>query len=258
MDLTNRFWEIDFLRGIAIIMMVSYHFTFDLNFFGIDSINIYSGFLWIFPRIVASMFIFLVGLSLYLSYTRAEMSGKFIHEKDFFFKYLKRGMWIFSLGLLITLTTWIFVRDDFIIFVILHFIGLAIILQYPFLRFNWRYKYLNLVLGLIFIGAGLYLSFFTFSFSGLMWLGFIPQNLQTLDYFPLLPWLGVMSLGIFIGGIFYQNYNRNFKIPDISQFSLVKLFNFLGRHSLLIYVIHQPILLLFLYFSGFLNISHFL
>ncbi len=79
MELTNRFWEIDFLRGIAIIMMVSYHFTFDLNFFGIDSINIYSGFLWIFPRIVASMFIFLVGLSLYLSYTRAEMSGKFIH-----------------------------------------------------------------------------------------------------------------------------------------------------------------------------------
>ncbi len=258
MELTNRFWEIDFLRGIAIIMMVSYHFTFDLNFFGIDSINIYSGFLWIFPRIVASMFIFLVGLSLYLSYTRAEMSGKFIHERNFFYKYLKRGVWIFSLGLLITLTTWIFVRDDFIIFGILHFIGLAIIIQYPFLRFNSKYKYLNLVLGLTFIGAGLYLSLFTFNFNEFLWLGFVPQNLQTLDYFPLLPWLGIMSLGIFMGGILYQNYNRNFKIPDFSQFSLVKMFNFLGKHSLLIYVIHQPILLLFLYLSGFLSISHFL
>ena len=236
-------------------MMVSYHFIFDLNFFGIYSLNIFSGFLCFFPRIVASIFIFLVGISLYLSYTRAEMSGKFVQERNFFYKYLKRGVWIFSLGLLITLTTWIFVRADLIIFGILQFIGLAIILQYPFLRFNWRYKYLNLVLGLIFISAGLYLSLFTFNFNEFMWLGFIPQNLQTLDYFPLLPWLGVMSLGIFMGGFFYQNYNRTFKIPDMSQFSLVRLFNFLGKHSLLIYVIHQPIIILFLYFSGFLNSS---
>ena len=108
---------------------------------------------------------------------------------------------------------------------------------------------------MIFIGAGLYLSLFTFNFNEFLWLGFVPQNLQTLDYFPLLPWLGVMSLGIFMGGLFYQNYNRSFNIPDISQFSIVKLFNFLGKHSLLIYIIHQPILLLFLYLSGFLNIS---
>lgn len=132
--LTSRFWEIDFLRGIAILMMLSYHFIFDLYFFGIYSINIYSGCLWIFPRIVASMFIFLVGVSLYLSYSRAELSGVYIHERDFFYKYVRRGVWIFALGLLITLITWIFVSASFIIFGILHFIGLAIIIQYPFFK----------------------------------------------------------------------------------------------------------------------------
>ncbi len=258
MDLQERFWEIDFLRGSAVIMMILFHFLFDLSFFGIYPLNIFSGFLWIFPRIIASIFIFLVGVSLYLSYTRAEKSGIYMKEKDYFYKYLRRGIWIFSLGLIITVATWIFVRADFIIFGILHFIGLAIVLQYPFLKYNWRFKYINLIFGLIFITAGLYLALFTFNFNGLLWLGFVPQNLQTLDYFPLLPWLGVMSLGIFAGSVFYKNYNRNFKIPDISQLSPIKLFSFLGKHSLLIYFIHQPLLLLLLYFSGALNISYFL
>jgi uncharacterized membrane protein len=258
MDLVERFWEIDFFRGSAVIMMILYHFIFDLSFFGLYPLNIFSGFFWILPRIIASMFIFLVGISLYLSYTRAEMTETSIHEIDFFYKYLRRGVWIFSLGLLITLVTWIFVRADFIIFGILHFIGLAIILQYPFLRYTWRYKYFNLIVGLILIAAGLYLAFFTFNYNGLLWLGFIPQNLQTLDYFPLLPWLGVMSLGIFFGSIFYQNYNRKFKIPDLNQHSPIRLFSFLGRHSLLIYLFHQPILILFFYLTGVLSFSYFL
>lgn len=256
MNLNQRFWEIDLLRGIAIILMIAFHFLFDLSFFGIYPININSGFLWFFPRIIASIFIFLVGISLYLSYTRADRLGIYLKERDFFFKYFKRGIWIFSLGLLITLATWIFIRADFIIFGILHFIGLAIILQYPFLKYIKRYKYINLAAGLLFITVGLYLVSFTFSFSWLLWLGFIPQNLQTVDYFPLLPWLGVVSMGIFAGGILYKNYQRKFNIPDISANILVKIFSFLGRHSLIIYFIHQPILITLLYLLGVLNLSY--
>ncbi len=71
----GRFWEIDNLRGLAIIMMVTYHFIFDLTFFGIFPFNIYSGFLWFFARITAVTFIFVMGLSLTLSYSRAEIIG---------------------------------------------------------------------------------------------------------------------------------------------------------------------------------------
>jgi len=258
-NLDERFWEIDFLRGLAVIMMVGYHLIFDLSFFGVYPFNISSGFFWYFARTTAFIFIFLVGISLYLSYSRAEMSGQYVGEKDLFFKYLKRGLKIFSLGIIITLATWIFIRQEFIIFGILHFVGLAIILEYPFIK----YKYLNLVWGMVLIVSGVYLSSFTFNFSWLLWLGFIPQSLQTVDYFPLLPWMGVVSLGIFMGAVFYQDYQRRFKIPGISSFpglssfSSIRLFCFLGRHSLLIYFIHQPILILLLYFLGVLDISYF-
>ncbi len=257
MNLNIRFWEIDFLRGLAIILMIAYHFLFDLSFFGIYPLDISSGVLWYLPRAIAATFIFLVGISLYLSYNRMVISGNYSHERDFFFKYLKRGIWIFSLGLVITLTTWIFLRADFIIFGILHFIGLAIILQYPFLKYNQGYKYLNLATGLIFIVAGIYLTNLTFNFDWLLWLGFVPQNLTTVDYFPLLPWLGVVSLGIFAGGHLYRNYQRRFKLRDLSGYLPIKIFTFLGRHSLIIYFIHQPILIGVLYFSGVLDISYF-
>ena len=257
MNLNERFWEIDFLRGLAIILMISYHFIFDLSFFGIYPVNLSSGLVWYFPRIIAGIFIFLVGLSLILSYSRAEISGTYSGDREFFFKYLKRGIWIFFLGILITLVTWIFIKEEFIIFGILHFIGLAIILQYPFLRFK-RYKYLSLISGLVFISTGLYLNTFTFNFLWLIWMGFIPPNLVTVDYFPLLPWLGVVSLGIFAGSILYRNYQRRFKLRDLSRYKPVKAFIFFGRHSLIIYFIHQPILIAFLYLMGVIDISYFL
>ncbi len=95
-NLNKRFWEVDSLRGLAIVMMVVFHFIFDLNYFGIYSFNIYSGFLWWFARITASMFIFVVGVSLSLSYTRTTLSKYHLTEKELFLKYLNRGLKIFS------------------------------------------------------------------------------------------------------------------------------------------------------------------
>lgn len=253
-DLNKRFWEIDSLRGIAIVMMVIFHLIFDLYFFGIYSFDVHSGFLWWFARLTASIFIFLVGVSLSISYSRTILKTNYGTQSGLFFKYLKRGLKIFGYGLIITVVTWIFIGQGFIIFGILHFIGIAIILEYPFLK----RKYINLILGILFIAAGIYLMGFNFDFYGLLWLGFTPYNFYTLDYFPLLPWLGIVSLGIFLGNTLYENYTRHFKLPDLSKYSLVKVSGFLGRHSLIIYLIHQPILLLILYLLGYLKLSNFI
>jgi uncharacterized membrane protein len=252
-NLNKRFWEVDSLRGLAIVMMVTFHFIFDLTYFGIYSFNISSGFLWWFARITATMFIFLVGVSLSLSYTRTTLLNNYGTENGLFLKYLKRGLKIFSYGLLITLTTWIFIGNGFIIFGILHFIGIAIILEYVVLR----RKYINLLLGIAFIAAGIFLMSFRFDFYGLLWLGFTPNNFYTVDYFPLLPWLGVVSIGIFFGNVFYENYIRLFKLPDLSNSLIIKISDFLGRHSLLIYLIHQPIIISLLYLFGFINLNYF-
>ena len=252
-NLSKRFWEVDSLRGLAIVMMVMFHFIFDLNYFGIYSFNIHSGFLWWFARITASMFVFLVGVSLSLSYARTTLLNNYITEKELFLKYLKRGLKIFSYGLLITAATWIFIRDGFIVFGILHFIGIAIILEYVFIK----RKYLNLFLGLAFIAVGIILMGFKFDFYGLLWLGFIPKNFYTVDYFPLLPWLGIVSFGIFLGNTLYEKYVRQFKLPDLSSNLVVKISSFLGKHSLLIYLIHQPIIIILLFLLGFIDLSYF-
>ena len=249
-NLNQRFWEIDFLRGIAIIMMVTFHLIFDLYYFGVYNFDVHSGFLWWFARVTASIFILLVGVSLSLSYSRSVLSKKYVN-KSLFYKYLKRGLRIFGYGLIITAVTWLVIGQGFIIFGILHFVGIAIILEYPF----YKRKYTNLILGLFFIAAGIYLMNFNFNFYELLWLGFTPNNFYTLDYFPLLPWLGVVSFGIFLGNILYKNYTRQFNIPELSNKFVIRILNILGRHSLLIYFVHQPILLIGLYLLGYLNIN---
>jgi len=247
-DLKIRFWEIDSLRGLAIILMIMYHFLFDLNYFNIYQINLSTDFYWWFTRFVASIFIILVGVSLTLSYSRSRLMNA-NKQKSLFPKYLKRGFKIFIYGLIITLITWVFIREEFIIFGILHFIGLAIILEYPFIK----YRYINLILGIIFIFVGIMISYFRLNFY-LAWIGVFPLTLNTVDYFPLLPWLGVVSIGLFLGNIFYRNYKRRFYLPDLSQNKVIQFFSFLGRNSLIIYLIHQPLLIAILYLFGGLDI----
>ncbi len=190
-------------------MIVTFHFIFDLNYIGIYNFDIHSGFLWWFARITAFIFIFLVGVSLSLSYSRTILLNDYGTQKNLFLKYLKRGLKIFSYGLIITIFTWIFLGNGYIIFGILHLIGIAIILEYPFLK----RAYTNLLLGLAFIAAGIYLMNFTFNFyeSHMAWI--YTNNYYTVDYFPLLPWLGVVSIGIFVGNMLYKSYIRQFKIP---------------------------------------------
>jgi uncharacterized membrane protein len=245
--LDKRFWEIDFLRGIAIIMMIIFHFLFDIYYFNSLAFNPHSGFWWGFARIAASIFIVLVGVSLTLSYSRAKQAG----TANGFPKYMKRGLKIFGLGLMISLVTWIFLPSGLIMFGVLHLIGVSVIIAYPFLR----YRYLNLTLGAIFILIGIYLSTMTFDFYWLVWLGFMPKAFYTLDYFPIFSWFGVVLIGILIGNTLYKDYIRRFRLPDLSGNPLSKAFCYMGRHSLLIYLIHQPVLITLLYLFGFVDIG---
>ena len=243
----KRLWEIDFLRGLAIIMMIVFHLLYDLTHFGGYNLNLHAGFWLYFARTTAAIFIFLVGVSLTISFSRAEKiqdSGQ-----KLCLKYLKRGLSIFSWGLIITILTWIFLRKGFVLFGILHLIGISIILAYPFLKL----RYWNLLLGITFISLGIYLTNFTFGFPWLVWLGFMPEHFYTVDYFPIFPWFGVVLIGMFFGNLLYSDCTRKFNLLDLSNFNVIGLFCLLGRHSLIIYLIHQPILIILLYLFGILG-----
>ena len=104
----TRFWEIDFFRGIGIILMIIYHILYDLNYFDIYSTDFDSLLFRFYRTIAASVFIVIVGVSLSLSYSRIQSK---LSKKDIEKKYLFRGLKIFGLGLLITLISWLFIPE---------------------------------------------------------------------------------------------------------------------------------------------------
>lgn len=228
----KRFWEIDFARGIGILMMIIFHVVFDLNYFHVIKIAINSGFWFYFARATASIFILVSGISLAISSSRWG-TGKYV-----FLKNSKRASKIFGLGLGISLVTWFFIGKNFVRFGILHLIGAGIFFGYPFLRF----KLLNLILGIIFILFGLHLQSIAFDFPWLIWAGFFYPGFYSVDYTPVFPWFGLMLVGIFLGNVCYPKGFRKFGFPEVKN-PLSGFLGFLGRRSLFIYLIHQPIII---------------
>lgn len=232
----QRFWEIDLLRGIAIVMMIFFHFLYDLNFFNIYKTDLYSGYFLIYAYIGGTLFISIVGVSLSLSYNRIKND---LSEKQIILKNFQRGLKILGIAMVIMLATWLYLGEGYIVFGALHCIGLSILLSYPFLKFH----YINLFLGIFLIFCGIVLKNLTFDFYWLVWLGFTPSTFYTVDYYPLLPWFGVVLLGIYVGNSLYPDYKRKYILSDLSVFIPIRFFSFLGRNSLIIYLIHQPILI---------------
>ena len=232
----ERFWEIDFLRGVAIFMMVIFHFVWDLNYFYNIDINFHFGFWKIFQILTASLFIFLVGVSSYLSSQKNNVN---------FVLFFKRGLKVFSFGLLISVVTRILFPSEYIIFGILHFIGVAIIISYFFLNL----KYLNLFFGFLFIIVGGIIKTNYFTSVYLIPFGFIPNNFSSLDYFPVFPWFGIVLFGIFWAQLFYKDNERLFVFNFKNNNFLSKKTSYIGRKSLIIYLLHQPILFLLFFIS---------
>lgn len=236
-----RFWEIDTIRGIAVVLMVIFNWSFALSYFAVYTIDGGTLFWFWFPRILGAMFIFIAGVSFSVSYSKLRDKRKsWVYRK-----YFLRGAKILGLGLLITLVTWIFVPRAAILFGILHLIGISIMLA-PLFR---NYGKLNMTLGILFIAIGVYFQSLTVTSSWLLWLGLKPENFYTFDYFPIFPWFGIVLLGIFAGGGLYAKGKRRFDIGE--KPGVAGILSFLGRHSLVIYLIHQPILIAVLYALGF-------
>lgn len=245
---STRFWEIDTLRGVAIVMMIIFHLMWDLWYFGVRPETVlYDGFWKYFQRTIPILFLSLAGISLTLSYRFAIKSRG--NTKGLFKKFLLRGLKVFGLGMIITIVVWA-AGVGYVTFGILHLIGFSIVAAYPFLRFRW----LNFCLWLLFVAAGYVLQGITVDIRWLAWLGLEPANYFPVDYFPIIPWFGVVLLGIFLGNTLYTTEGRSFYLPDYSAWLPVRFLSFLGRHSLLIYVIHQPILIALLYVFGIIQI----
>ncbi len=239
---TKRFWEIDFIRGIAVVLMIFFHTIWDLAYFETIAFNI-SSFSWqLFGKSIGFIFIFILGLSLTLSQTKESSNNSSVWHK-----FIRRGSILLGLGLIISIVTYFIFDRQYVRFGILHLLGTSIILAYPFLRFYWWF---NAIFGCILIAVGNCLSTFSIDYPWLIPLGLRQWGISMVDYYPIFPWFGAVLLGIAAGNLIYFQGDRQFILEDYSSLFFINWLAFLGRHSLFIYLIHQPIIFALLVLTG--------
>ena len=207
---------IDSIRGFAVLLMIIFHLTFDLHFFRMIHIPFLNNIYWLgFGRFILILFLICVGISLSIVHKRG-IKWNLLKKRTF-----KIGGW----ALIITIVTYVIVPKYFIFFGILHCIAAASLAGVFFV------KRPRLSLLLCFVLVIPDLIFHPTLFPVSEWLGVIPM-----DYIPLYPWMGVVLLGIYLESINFH------KIP-LKRNHLTRPFEAMGKHSLKIYLLHQPILM---------------
>jgi uncharacterized membrane protein len=223
--------------------MTVYHFLFDFNTI-IKPIGFSETFWTRGSDLIGGTFLFVAGISLWLSRFKLKDSTAG----------LKHGLKIFGWGLFLTAITLIPGSPGAIYFGILHCIGLSLIVA----SFLVRYPKFSFFSGLSMMGLGFYLRHRIsvgdfYHFKWVLWEGAsFNRPGSMLDYYPLMPWMGLVLTGVFVGSVFYAKGQSGIAntLPVLSKpFWFNRWLQFLGRHSLLYYLVHQPILIGLIYLS---------
>lgn len=242
----NRYHKLDKMRGISLVSMLLYHAVWDLVYIFGQSWAWYGsalGFIW--QQSICWSFILLSGFC--WSFGRSKV---------------KRGLIVFLAGGLVSLVTVLFMPENRIVFGVLSLLGAAMLLMIPLEKLLKKCRAL----------PGLLLSFALFAFSypvnqgflgffGLHWLelpqglyanyftsflGFPPAEFYSSDYFSLFPWFFLFAAGYFL----HRLFESRGLMPRLQGRSGGVL-SWLGRNSLTVYILHQPLIyaLLYLIFS---------
>jgi uncharacterized membrane protein len=226
-----RFAALDVLRGVAVAAMVVYHASWDLRAFNLISADVVNELGWrLFARTIAGTFVALVGVNLVLATRRGFRPRPYLRLL---------AILIVAAGLVSAGTYYMDART-FVFFGILHMIALGSVLALPFLFAPLSVVGIAAVLCLL---APHYLTFPLFEGPEWWWLGLTPDPPPTVDYVPILPWFGVILGGIVAGRLFVARGGASAFARWLPSHAVERLVAFVGRWSLAVYVIHQPILI---------------
>lgn len=225
----RRIVAIDAARGAALLAMASYHFTWDLEFFGYAPVGLTEfGGLKLYARCIASTFLFLVGVSLVLAHTHG------IRWNGFW----KRLGMVAAAALAITIATYFATPNAFIFFGILHQIALASLLGLAFLRLP---ALATLVIAGLVIITPHHLRSPFFDHPSLWWVGLSTVPPRSNDYVPLFPWFGAVLAGMAATKL-ASSAGFLAWLADRKLARVARPLEFAGRHSLAFYLVHQPLL----------------
>lgn len=204
---------VDLLRFLAILLMVIFHFSFDLNAFHLVQIDFFKEPFWYgLPRLIVSLFMTSMGASLYFSHSKG------IRWRSF----NKRLLQLVISAIAITVTTYFIFPQNWIFFGTLHSIAVCSLLALPFLKVS---RWIGII-GVLIIAPHL---------SGIYQYPFWSMAHKSMDYIPPLPWLGFVFIGMSLG---YSKYSK-WSLPQNRATAFITQ---VSNHSLIIYLLHQPVL----------------
>ena len=243
----NRARELDFLRGFALFMMILMHLAYDLRFvFGLKGF----GFLtanWFWAFVHPFFLVIFVGVSgVCSSFSR----------NNFF-----RGLKLLAVAAGLTLVTWaitVFAKINcLIIFNVLALLAVSI-LFYSLVQFiekktSVKPATVNVLLGFLgtyitAVGSSIGQMDYSTTNPVFMPLGFAIKNTPNIvDAMDIFPWMGVFLIGCVIGRVCYQKKESLLPAGAKKLHPVFAPFEFIGRHSLIIYLFHQPVVYGILY-----------
>jgi uncharacterized membrane protein len=233
----QRLWEVDVARTAAIAMMVVYHAAYDVHQLA-PSVDIdpFGGGWRALQVATGTSFLTVVGVSLAISNGRGRARG--LTGWALYKPHLRRAGQVAAAALLVTVATRIALGDDYVRFGILHCIAAAMLIGPLLVRLGW----LNVPLGIAVIVAGLALDDGpTSDVPGALVIGWPPPGGAGVDWYPLLPWLGPVLFGLALGLALYPGGRRGPWGRRLPEPPLAGPLGAPGRHSLPIYLIHQPV-----------------
>ena len=230
MPQTPRIPLLDLARSLALLGMAAFHFSYDLLMFGlIDYSYAQSSTFYFHARIVAGTFLLLSGLGLWLAH------GDTIHWPAFWRRFAK----IAAAALLVSIATRIAMPEVFIYFGILHAIALYSVIGLLALRLP---ALINVALAAIFIYGSYHWHNEALNAPLLRFVGLGLDPAMTIDFEPIFPWFAAVLAGIALGQIGRQT-GLWAVLAGKPSGKWVRVLSWPGQHSLLIYLVHQPILL---------------
>jgi uncharacterized membrane protein len=212
---------IDLLRVFAIVLMIIFHFSYDMTLFKWFEIDFRHDPFWFYlPRLIVFLFLLCMGMSMQVNF-----QGK-INWRSVRMRFVK----IFGFALLVSLTTFFMFPKNWVYFGTLHCIAFCSVLAIPLLgRPKWALCVFLLMFCARFV-LHIKLNMFPWEYFG---------SIKSVDYIPVYPWFLVVCLGMFLPLL---GFHKWWPFPRAENSPGVRRLEQISRQSLWIYLLHQPIL----------------
>lgn len=227
-----RIRAVDLARGGALLAMAGYHLVWDLWYFRFLDVELFSAPFWLLARtLIVSAFLSIAGFCLALAHRDGFHGGRF----------LRRLARLVAAALLVTLATRLIQPQTFVFFGVLHHLAVASVLALAFVRLPIPALLASAFVALLLPQAIARPELATPAF---WWLGLAGRGPNSNDFVPLFPWFGAVLLGIAAGRHALGRPDRLHRIERMGRTAARPwgALAFLGRHSLIFYLLHQPVL----------------